>query len=299
MGHRPYQLSDRSDPRRELVNTAQFEAWNGDEGRHWSDRHDRWNAVNEGFNPPLLAAAAIGPEDRVLDIGCGAGQTTRLAARAAVRGSVLGLDLSAPILARARSLAAEEGLERIAFEQGDAQVHPLPTAAFDVAISRFGIMFFADPAAAVGNIGKALRPGGRLAFVCMSDPARCQWVHVYGAVRAALPLPPQEATAFDGPGMFSLSDPSVIRQGLGAAGFDDVHAEPVEAVGNFGRDTDDADHLLRSGPGQHLVSLLDSASDGGGADRARAALCAALVEYERPTGIHLRTAAWLVTATRG
>ncbi|MFI5633688.1 class I SAM-dependent methyltransferase [Streptomyces sp. NPDC051664] len=283
---------------RELVNTEQFEAWNGGEGRHWSDRHDRWNAVNEGFNPPLLAAAAIGPEDRVLDIGCGAGQTTRLAARAAVRGSVLGLDLSAPMLTKARGLAAEEGLEQIAFEQGDAQVHPLPTAAFDVAISRFGIMFFADPVAAFGNIGKALRPGGRLAFVCMSDPARSQWVHVYGAVRAALPLPPQEATAPDGPGMFSLSDPSVIRQVLDAAGFYDVHTAPVEAVGNFGRDTNDAaDHLLTSGPGQHLVSLADSASDGAGDDRTRAALSAALAAYERPTGIHLRTAAWLVTAT--
>jgi SAM-dependent methyltransferase len=284
---------------RELVNSTQSEAWNGGEGRHWSDHHDRWNAVNEGFNRPLLAAAAIGSEDRVLDVGCGAGQTTRLAARAAVRGSVLGLDLSAPMLARARGLAAEEGLDRIAFEQGDAQVHPLQAAAFDIAISRFGIMFFMDPVAGFANIGRALRPGGRLAFVCTSDPARCEWVQVYGAVRAALLLPPQEATAPDGPGMFSLSDPAVIRQALGAAGFDDVHTEPVEAVGNFGRDADDAaDHLLGSGLGRQLVSLLDFASHPNGSDRARTALSAALVEYERPTGIHLRTGAWLVTATR-
>ncbi|MEU3985389.1 class I SAM-dependent methyltransferase [Streptomyces sp. NPDC026672] len=285
---------------RELVNTAQFEAWNGDEGRHWSDRHDRWNAVNEGFNRPLLAAAAIGPEDRVLDIGCGVGQTSRLAARAAVRGSVLGLDLSAPMLTRARALAADEGLAHLAFEQGDAQVHPLPTGAFDVAISRFGIMFFADPVAAFGNIGKALRPGGRLAFVCMSDPARSEWVRVYGAVRAALPLPPQEAAAPDGPGMFSLSDPSVIHRVLDTAGFDDVRAEPVEAMGNFGRNPGDAaDHLLGSGPGRHLLELLASADDGDGdgADQARTALSAALTAYERPTGVHLRTAAWLVTAT--
>jgi SAM-dependent methyltransferase len=282
----------------ELVNIAQSKAWNGDEGRHWSEHHDRWNAVNEGFNAPLLAAASVGSEDRVLDIGCGTGQTTRLAARAAVRGSVTGLDLSAPMLARARGLAAEEGLGRIAFEQGDAQVHPLPAAAFDVAISRFGIMFFEDPVAAFGNIGRALRTGGRLAFVCMSDPARSEWVQVYSAVLAALPLPPQEATAFDGPGMFSLSDPAVIRHVLGVAGFDDVHTEPVEALGNFGRDADDAaDHLLGSGPGQHLVNLLDSAGDADGDERARAALRSALAGYERPTGIPLRTAAWLVTAT--
>jgi SAM-dependent methyltransferase len=284
---------------RELVNTAQSEAWNGDEGRHWSDHHDRWNAVNEGFNAPLLAAAAIGPEDHVLDVGCGAGQTTRLAAGAAVRGSVLGLDLSAPMLARARALAAEEGLGRIAFEQGDAQVHPLPAAAFDVAISRFGIMFFEDPVAAFGNIGRALRPGGRIAFLCMSQPARSEWVQVYDAVRAALPLPAQEPTAPDGPGMFSLSDPAVIRRVLGAAGFMDVGTEPVEAVGHFGRDADDAaDHLLGSGPGRHLVNLLDSAGDPDPRDRVRAAFLGALAAYERPTGVLLRTAAWLVTAIR-
>ncbi|MBD0669644.1 class I SAM-dependent methyltransferase, partial [Streptomyces sp. CBMA156] len=220
---------------RQLVNTAQSEAWNGEEGRYWSDHHDRWNAVNEGFNHPLLTAAAITPGDRVLDVGCGAGQTTRLAARAATRGSVLGLDLSGPMLARARALAADEGLHRIAFEQGDAQVHPLPAAGFDVAISRFGIMFFADPVAAFATIGRALRPGGRLAFVCVADPARCEWVRAYGAARAALPVP-QEASDLSGPGMFSLADPAEIRRVLGAAGFADVRAEAVEAAGRFGRD---------------------------------------------------------------
>ncbi|WP_354637146.1 methyltransferase domain-containing protein [Kitasatospora camelliae] len=286
---------------RQIVNSQQFEAWNGEEGQHWSTRYDRWNAVNEGFNPLLLEAAAIGPGERVLDVGCGAGQTTRLAAGAAAKGSVLGLDLSAPMLARARALAAEEGLERIAFEQGDAQVHPLPTAGFDVAISRFGIMFFEDPVAAFGNIGRALRPGGRIAFVCMSDPARTEWVQVFDAVRAVLPLPPQDGGGPSGPGMFSLADPAVIHRVLGAAAFTDVRTEPVEAPGRFGRDAwDAADHVLGSGPVRHLASLLDPAGTDGrtGADRVRAALATALAAYERPTGVHLRTAAWLVTATR-
>ncbi|MFJ6621422.1 class I SAM-dependent methyltransferase [Kitasatospora sp. NPDC091335] len=281
---------------RQLVNTAQSEAWNGEEGRYWSDHHDRWNAVNEGFDHPLLTAAAITPGDRVLDVGCGAGQTTRLAARAATHGSALGLDLSGPMLARARALAAEEGLHRITFEQGDAQVHPLPAAGFDVAISRFGIMFFADPVAAFATIGRALRPGGRLAFVCVADPIRCEWVQVHGAARAALPLPPEDAGTPAGPGMFSLADPAEIRRVLGAAGFTGVRAETVEADGHFGRDAADAaGHLLGSGPGQHLVGQLGGP---GGADRVRAALAAALAPYERPTGVHLRTAAWLVTATR-
>lgn len=286
-----------------IINSRQFEAWNGEEGMHWSTHHDRWNAVNEGFDPLLLGAAAIGPGDRVLDVGCGTGRTTRLAAGVSAGGPVLGLDLSAPMLARARALAAEEGLARITFEQGDAQVHPLPTGGFDVAISRFGIMFFDDPVAAFANIGRALGPGGRITFVCMSDPARTEWVQVFEAVRAALPLPPQDADAPSGPGMFSLADPAVIRRALGAA-FTDVRIEPVEAHGRFGRDVADAtEHLLGSGPVRHLADLLDPVGTTGtagrtGADQVRDALATALAAYEQPTGVRLRTAAWLVTATR-
>ncbi|MET7987675.1 methyltransferase domain-containing protein [Streptomyces sp. NPDC005281] len=284
---------------RELVNTAQSQAWNGDEGRHWSDHHDRWNAINEGFNEPLLTAAGIGPEDRVLDVGCGTGQTTRLAARAAARGSALGLDLSGPMLGRARLLASEQGLVNIGFDQGDAQVHPLPEADFDVAVSRFGIMFFADPAAAFGNIARALRPGGRLAFVCMADPARCEWAQVYGSVSAALPSASQASGDSAGPGMFSLADPVVVRDVLGKAGFDDIRAEAVDALGTFGQDADDAaEHLLGSGPGRHLVETLDSAGDMNGAKRLRGALRAALAPYEQTTGVRMRTGAWLVTAVR-
>ncbi|MER7582488.1 class I SAM-dependent methyltransferase [Kitasatospora sp. NPDC097691] len=293
------------------VNTAQSQAWNGDEGQYWSDRHDRWNAVNEGFNRPLLAAAAITPADRVLDIGCGTGQTTRLAAEAAAHGSVLGLDLSAPMLARARALAADHDPERtatgrIAFEQGDAQIHPLPAAAFDVAISRFGIMFFDDPTAAFANIARALRPGGRLAFVCVADPARTEWVGVLDEARAALPLPPPPAAPHDGPGMFSLADPAVIHRVLDAAALTDIRTEPVEAHAHFGRDAADAaDHLLGAGPMRDLAEQLDRAEAGAtapgapsGTDRVRAALTAALAPHERPDGLRLRTCAWLVTATR-
>ncbi|GAB7188914.1 ubiquinone/menaquinone biosynthesis C-methylase UbiE/MenG [Kitasatospora sp. Ki12] len=284
------------------VNTAQNHAWNGDEGRHWSDHHDRWDAVNEGFDPLLLAAAAITPDDRVLDIGCGAGHTTRRAAEAATRGSVLGLDLSAPMLERARALTAER--DRVVFEQGDAQIHPLPTAAFDVAISRFGIMFFEDPAAAFANIARALRPGGRLAFVCMADPARTEWVRVFEQARAALPLPPRAAAPPTGPGMFSLADPAEIHRVLDAAALTDVRTEPAEAHGHFGRDAADAaGHLLGSGPARHLADLLDHthpapAGTPTGADRVRAALTTALAPHARPDGVRLRTSAWLVTATR-
>ncbi|MGP3913217.1 class I SAM-dependent methyltransferase [Nonomuraea sp. 10N515B] len=108
----------------------------------------------------------------MLDVGCGTGQTTRLAARTAPHGHALGVDLSEPMLARARATAIAEGITNLRFEQGDAQVHPFPEGGFDVAISRGGIMFFADPVAAFANIGRALRPSGRLAFVCLREMAR-------------------------------------------------------------------------------------------------------------------------------
>src|SRR5918997_1528248 len=103
-------------------------------------------------NKALRRACAILAHERVLDIGCGAGQTTREAARVASHGSAMGIDTSAPMIARARALAAAEGLRNVRFEHGDAQVHPLPSQGFDVAISRFGTMFFADPVAAFRNI---------------------------------------------------------------------------------------------------------------------------------------------------
>ncbi|MGW4805569.1 class I SAM-dependent methyltransferase [Kitasatospora sp. NPDC004272] len=279
------------------ANTAQSDAWNGPEGRYWSEHQDRWNAVNEGFDAPLLAAAAIDARTRVLDVGCGAGQTARLAARTAA--AVLGLDLSAPMLATARALAAAEGLDRIAFEQGDAQVHPLPAAAFDAAISRFGVMFFDDPVAAFTNLARALRPGGRLAFVCMADPARTEWVRLYDTVRELLGVPAQEPGPADGPGMFSLADPATVHRTLDAAGFGRVHAEPVESAGRFGRDPEEAaDLLLGSGPGRHLLTLLDPEHPEDAAPRAHAAFTTALAPHRHPDGVRLRTAAHLVTAVR-
>ncbi|AUY50613.1 class I SAM-dependent methyltransferase [Streptomyces sp. CB01881] len=279
-----------------IVNTEQSQAWNGDEGRHWSEHTDRWNAVNQGFNDPLLTAAAIRPEARVLDIGCGAGQSSRLAARAARRGSVLGLDLSGPMLARARALAAEENLANLEFQQGDAQVHPLPSGTFDVALSRFGVMFFADPIAAFANIAGALRPGGRLAFVCMAEPARSDWVQLFTVLADLAPAPAPAPARDAEPGMFSFADPDRVRTVLASAGFDAVNVEAVDADGFWGRDASDAAAFaLSTGPAQHLFDQLDEDA----AEQARATLTRRFRAHERDSGVHLRTAAWLVTAVRG
>ncbi|WP_031075255.1 class I SAM-dependent methyltransferase [Streptomyces sp. NRRL WC-3742] len=271
---------------RHLVNSEQSQAWNGYEGRHWSDHADRWNAVNGGFNAPLLEAAAVGPRDRVLDLGCGTGQTSRLAARTAGGGTVLGLDLSGPMLERARESAAREGLANLEFRQADVQVAELPEGGFDVAMSRFGVMFYQDPAAAFANVAAALRPGGRIAFVCMADPARTDWVHLFAALGDFTP-----PTGGEGPGMFSLADPGYVRGLLGGAGFEEVAVEPVEKAGVWGRDARDAaSFLLSTGPAQHLL--------GGAAEQAREALTERLRAYEGAGGVELRTSAWLVTGVR-
>ncbi|MFD8528780.1 class I SAM-dependent methyltransferase [Streptosporangium canum] len=277
-----------------IVNTEQADAWNGYEGNHWADHQDRYDAVNSGFNDHLLAAAAVGERDRVLDVGCGNGQVTRLAARRARLGHATGIDLSAPMLQRARAGAVGEDVGNVTFERGDAQVHPFPAAGFDVAVSRFGIMFFADPVAAFANIGRALRPGGRLAFLSLREMSDNDLGPVFTAMAEHLPARP----ATTGPGAAgpeSLADPDRIREVLTGAGFEAVTSVPVDAPQLWGRDAEDAAGFLGAwGPVRFMLDQVDPAS----AARARDALTAALRPHEEPGAVRLRGAAWLVTAIR-
>ncbi|MEU1891777.1 class I SAM-dependent methyltransferase [Streptomyces pristinaespiralis] len=275
-----------------IVNTEQEQAWNGYEGTHWARNQDRWDAVNEGFDEMLLGAAAIGREDAVLDIGCGAGSTTRLAARRAADGHATGVDLSRPMLERARESARAEHLGNVTFEHGDAQVHPLAGRGFDVAISRFGVMFFADPVAAFANIGGGLRTGGRAAFLVAGGDGN-EWIQALAGLRDVLPLGGFGATG--GSGMFSLADPGRVREVLSAAGFTGLAVEPVEASGRWGRDAEDATaFLMGSGPGRHLLSQVDEATGA----LARRRLTDILRPYEKDGAVRLRSTAWLVTAVR-
>lgn len=147
------------------------------------DRADFYDAELARHNRHLRVAADFGADDRVLDIGCGAGQTTREAARAAPQGEAIGVDISAEMLEEASRRSAAEGLRNAMFEQGDAQFHGFPTGSFDLCISRFGVMFFADPAAAFANIGRAMRPGARLVWMVWQSRARNEWSR---AIRQAL-----------------------------------------------------------------------------------------------------------------
>ncbi|WP_260610554.1 class I SAM-dependent methyltransferase [Streptomyces sp. WAC06614] len=277
-----------------IVNTEQAQAWNGSEGAHWARHQDRWNAVNEGFDAPLLYAAAITAHHRTLDLGCGAGQTTRLAALRAPHGHALGLDLSGPMLAQARARAAQEGLTNASFQQGDAQVHRFAAGAFDAAISRYGVMFFADPVAAFANIGRALRPGGRLAFVCPADAALNDWVGAMASLRDLLPVGDFGRTG--SPGMFSLAAPDRLRDVLTAAGFTAVTVDRAQAYGTWGHGAADAaQFLLATGPGRYLMERADDTVR----SRARHALTQHLRGHETADGtVRLLSTSWLVTADR-
>lgn len=276
-----------------IVNTAQAAAWNGYEGEHWAANDDRYDTVNIGFNEPLLDAAAIGETSRVLDVGCGNGKLTRLAAHRARHGQATGLDLSAPMLARARARAAEENIRNVTFEQGDAQVYPFPPGGFDMAVSRFGIMFFGDPVAAFANIGRALRPGGRLAFACLPNLSGTDLGPTFAAAAAHLPPPPPPATGTTSPE--SLADPERAREVLTGAGFTGVSWTLVETAQVWGRSVVDAAEFIWGwGPVQFRVRHAGPAA----ITRARAALEDALAPFATPDGVVLRGAAWLVTAQR-
>ena len=202
-----------------IANTEQAEHWNTGPGvAHWVANQARYDRMHAPFTALILDAAALRPGGNVLDVGCGCGGTTLAAARLVAPGQALGLDLSGPMLARAQADAEAAGLANAVFQQGDAQVHPLEPATFDTVISRFGVMFFADPVAAFANIRSATRPGGRLVFACWQPLAANQWMLVPGAALAEHLPPPAPAPA-DGPGMFAFADPDRLRPILAAAGW--------------------------------------------------------------------------------
>jgi SAM-dependent methyltransferase len=167
------------------------------------------------------------PGQQVVDLGCGSGRTTlELAARVGPDGEVVGVDLSAQMLARGRERAALRGAGTVEFVHADAQVHDFGAARFDAAYSRFGVMFFADPVAAFANVRRALRPGGALSFVCWQGMSGNEWMLIPGAAVAEVTgsLPPMPGP--DEPGPFSLTDPARVRAVLGAAGFGSIAITP-------------------------------------------------------------------------
>lgn len=273
------------------ANTEQLRAWDGDEGAYWAAHPDHFERALDAYDEAFFDAAAIAVEHRVLDVGCGTGKTTRQAARAASGGSALGVDLSSAMLEVARRRAAAEGLTNVTFEQADAQIHAFAPASFDVVVGRTSAMFFGDRVAALTNIGRALRTGGRLVVLTWQGPAGNEWIREFSGALAAgrdLPGPPPDA-----PGPFTLADPDVIRSVLTAAGYTDIAVEGRNEPMWFGADTDDAYQLILGLMGWMLDGLDDT-----GKERARDALRATIAAHDTADGVLYESAAWITTATR-
>ena len=280
------------------VNAEQAERWNGASGRYWIQHLDRHMAEHRNLTPYLFGAAGIAPGDRVLDVGCGCGQSTVAAARAASggsTGSALGLDLSAPMLAVARELGRREQVANVAFVQADAQAGPLRPGACDVVISKFGVMFFADPGAAFAALAKATRPGGRLAFLCWRADADNE---VFGIISRAFGAHvPAAAATPSAPAAGLFQDPGQITQLLAGHGWAGIEITAVTEPARMGSDLDDVMTYVRGMP--RVRALLGSLSEPELAGPVLATVAAQYAERQRTDGIWVRAAAWLVTANRG
>jgi SAM-dependent methyltransferase len=265
--------------------------------RHAASEHtpdpSGYDAELRRHNQVLRRACRVQLHDHVLDIGCGTGQTTRQAARTAQAGSAHGVDVSAPAIERARELARTEGIRNVTFEHANAQVHRFPPERFDLAISRFGTMFFDDPVAAFVNIRRALRPAGRLVMMVWQSPERNEWEV---AIRHALAGPEgPEAAVLAGPDPFSLADPPTAKQILGAAGFAAIAFTDVHEPVYYGPDVGAALDWVRgftctSG----VLKRLDPAAAARAVGRLREALSAHLSD----DGVWFNSRAWIITAHR-
>jgi len=266
-------------------------AWDGPEGDHWADHAERYEATAEHYRRTLLGAVDLTEHSAVLDIGCGTGVSTIEAGRIASAGTALGVDLSSRMLARARSLAAAEGLGHVRFDRADAQVHPFDTATYDVAISSFGAMFFSDPVAAFANIGRSLRPGGALVMLVWRDLARNEWVEALRTALAAgrdLPVPPPGAA-----GPFGLADRPIAAQRLEDAGYRHVDFTSIDEPIRFGHDADDAYSFVSTfGMTRGLTADLDTSAR----DAALERLHRTLEDHETTDGVLFRGSAWLISA---
>jgi SAM-dependent methyltransferase len=274
-------------------NAAQADYWNRTAGQRWTDRQEEQDLVLRPVSDRLVAAAAAKPGERVIDVGCGCGDTTiDFAARVSPGGEVLGLDISGPMLKRARERARPDLPAR--FELADATVYDFASGWADLVVSRFGVMFFADPPLSFANLRRGLKPRARLVFACWREAKQNPWMMIplREAKKHAPPLP---ETNPDDPGPFAFADDQRVRRILSAAGFADAAVTPqdLELDISIGRGLDAAvAGAMGIGPTSRILD--------GQPEAVRAAAAAdirkALAERAKGDSVPLGAAIWIVTA---
>ncbi len=276
-------------------NAGQVAYWNETKGPGWVAAQARIDGQVAPFGLLAMERANIVEGERVLDVGCGTGQSTlQLAERVGRKGAVTGIDVSAPMLAHAAERARVQRVKNVSFLCADAQIHRFEPPPFDLLYSRFGTTFFADPRAAFVNLRAALAPGGHLAFVCWQELAKNPWMlEPLAAARrhVELPAPPEPGA----PGPFGFDDPDRVRGILEAAGFEQVTLESVERplwIGGGGSLGAAVTFLLEVGPA--AAALREAGTE------KRKAVAAAVREAIRdratPSGVAMDSAVWIVTA---
>lgn len=273
------------------TNAEAAQAWNGYDGDQWVRWADLYDQAVRDYHRTFLDAAGIHGTDRVLDIGCGNGQTTRDASALAVDGEAVGVDLSEQLVENARRIAVAQGVDNATFIHADAQVYPFQPASYDVAMSRTGAMFFGDPVAAFSNVRRALRPGGRLTLLVWQALARNEWIAAF--LDASTAGRPPQPPAADAPGPFSLADPDRVHAVLGAAGFSGIELADRREPMWFGQHTEEAYQFVTS---LGLVRWMLGQLEDEHRSTARDALRHTIDQHATAEGVRYDSAAWIVTA---
>jgi SAM-dependent methyltransferase len=274
------------------MNEEQIAYWNGPAARRWSEQQEALDAALAAFGSAALDAAAVRGGEHVLDVGCGCGATAlALSDRVGQAGSVLGVDVSAHMLARARERAGARA--NLRFVEVDAGALPAGPQ-FDLLFSRFGVMFFDDPRATFHHLRAAMRLGGRLAFVCWRALEQNPWILLpLAALQRVIPDLALPGSA-PGPGPFSFADSSQLEQLLTDAGWSEITIERFDAdVILSATDLDEAVQFsATAGPAARVLGGSDPALRA----RAEAELRRTLAPLHAPDGFALAGSSWLVRA---
>ena len=274
-------------------NADQIAYWNGPGGQRWADRQQAQDIVLRPVADALIDRAKPKTGERIIDVGCGSGATSiAFAQKVGPSGHVFGVDVSGPMLARARASASKE--LPVDFMLADATVYPFDPASFDLLASRFGVMFFAEPSRSFANMRKALRPSGRLAFACWREPRENPFFMApLQAVYKHVPKLPQQGP--DDPGPFSFASEARVHRILGEAGFTGIAMEPHNLALDvaIGRGLDAAvQGALEIGPASRAL-------EGHPADVRAAAtnsIREALATFAKGETVPLPASIWIVTA---